>query len=300
MTRPLERGRVPALTGSRDLELYERTARRGAAIVIREYSTSFGLASRLLSAQIRPEIENIYALVRVADEIVDGAAAAAGLSVAQQRECLDAMEAETVRALQRGYSSDLVVHAFAQSARRAGITADLLRPFFASMRRDLDPAPFSADELREYIYGSAEVVGLMCLRVFLVGEYANDNERRRLEHGARRLGAAFQKINFLRDISADYTALGRRYFPGVDPLAITEQQKAAIVADIRADLSAADAVIPRLPEGCRRAIRAASAFFAELTDRVDATPAAELAGQRVRVPGPQKLRILASVLLRAR
>ncbi|PPL19632.1 phytoene/squalene synthase family protein [Microterricola pindariensis] len=291
---------MPALAGARELALYERAAHRGAAVVIREYSSSFGLASRLLAPQIRPEIENIYALVRVADEIVDGTAAAAGLSIAQQRECLDAMEAETVRALQRGYSSDLVVHAFALSARRAGITAELLSPFFASMRRDLDPAPFGAEELRDYIYGSAEVIGLMCLRVFLNGEYINDNERRRLEHGARRLGAAFQKINFLRDISADFTALGRRYFPGVDPLAITEEQKADIVAGIRADLFAADAVIPRLPASCRRAIRAASAFFAELTDRVDATPAAALAGQRVRVPGPHKVRILAGVLLRSR
>lgn len=296
MTRPLERGEISA-TGSSDLALYERAAHRGAAIVIREYSTSFGLASRLLSPEIRPEIENIYALVRVADEIVDGAAAAAGLTVDQQRECLDAMEAETLRALKRGYSSDLIVHAFARSARRAGIGAELLTPFFASMRRDLDPAPFTAEGLREYIYGSAEVVGLMCLRVFLIGEYANDNERRRMEHGARKLGSAFQKINFLRDISADFVALGRRYFPGVDPLAITEEQKAAIVADIRADLAAANAVIPRLPSGCRRAIRAASAFFEELTNRVDATPAEQLAGQRVRVSGANKLRILATVMV---
>lgn len=296
MTRPLE-GKVTAAAASSDLALYERAAHRGAAIVIREYSTSFGLASRLLSPEMRPEIENIYALVRVADEIVDGAAAAAGLSIEQQRECLDAMEAETVRALQRGYSSDLIVHAFARSARRAGIGPELLAPFFASMRRDLDPSPFDEEGLREYIYGSAEVVGLMCLRVFLVGEYANDNERRRMEHGARKLGSAFQKINFLRDISADFVTLGRRYFPGVDPLAITEEQKAEIVADIRADLAAASAVIPRLPAGCRRAIRAAAAFFAELTDRVDRTPASQLANQRVRVSGGQKLRILATVMV---
>lgn len=296
MSRPIQHS-APRVAASSDLELYERAAHRGAAIVIREYSTSFGLASKLLAPQIRPEIENIYALVRVADEIVDGAAAAAGLSIEEQRECLDAMQAETLRAMQRGYSSDLIVHAFARTARRAGIEPELLLPFFASMRRDLDTAPFTEESLREYIYGSAEVVGLMCLRVFLVGEYANDNERRRMEHGARKLGSAFQKINFLRDIAADYEALGRRYFPGVDPIAITEEQKAAIVADIRADLAAANAVIPRLPAGCRRAIRAASAFFCELTNRVDATPAAQLAQQRVRVSGPNKLRILATVLV---
>jgi 15-cis-phytoene synthase len=295
----LERG-APALALTEGLGLYERTAHRGAAIVIKEYSTSFGLASRLLAPAIRPEIENIYALVRVADEIVDGAAAQAGLSTEQQRECLDAMELETLRALQRGYSSDLIVHAFAMSARRAGIDAMLVAPFFASMRRDLDPSPFTEDELRSYIYGSAEVIGLMCLRVFLVGEYANDNERRRMEHGARRLGAAFQKINFLRDIGADFRALGRRYFPGVDPLAVTEAQKAAIIADIRSDLAAANAVIPRLPAGCRRAIRAASTFFGVLTERIDSTPAERLASERVRVSGPAKLRILLGVLWRPR
>lgn len=299
MSRPLERSRLSAAT-SADLELYERAAHRGAAVVIREYSTSFGLASRLLSSAIRPEVENVYALVRVADEIVDGAAAAAGLSVAQQAECLDAMEAETLRAVRTGYSSDLIIHAFARSARRAGIGPELLTPFFASMRRDLDTAPFTAEQLREYIYGSAEVIGLMCLRIFLVGEYINDNERRRLEHGARKLGAAFQKINFLRDIAADYNTLGRRYFPGVDPRAITEDQKAAIVADIRSDLDTANAVIPRLPGGCRRAIRAAAALFGELTARIDATPAAMLAEQRVRVPAPRKLRILATALVVAR
>lgn len=296
MSRPLERGRMGVVTNA-DLELYERAAHKGAAVVIREYSTSFGLASRLLSSTIRPDVENIYALVRVADEIVDGAAAAAGLSVAQQAECLDAMEAETMRAVRSGYSSDLIIHAFARSARRVGIGPELLAPFFASMRRDLDTSPFTAEELREYIYGSAEVIGLMCLRVFLLDEYVNDNERRRLEHGARKLGAAFQKINFLRDIAADYDALGRRYFPGVDPLAITEEQKAEIVADIRSDLDTANAVIPRLPSGCRRAIRAASALFGELTERIDAIPAATLAEQRVRVPAPRKLRILAMALV---
>lgn len=299
MTRPLE-NKVPALAGNVDLALYERAAHRGAAIVIKEYSTSFGLASRLLAPAIRPEIENIYALVRVADEIVDGAAAAAGLSAEEQRECLDAMEAETQRALQRGYSSDLIVHAFAATARRAGIGAELIAPFFASMRRDLEQRPFTEEELDIYIYGSAEVVGLMCLRVFLIGEYANDNERRRMEHGARRLGAAFQKINFLRDIGADYQALGRSYFPGVDPLAVTEEQKSAIVADIRSDLAAADAVIPRLPAGCRRSIRAASTFFAVLTERIDTTPAARLAGERVRVPGAAKARILLGALWSSR
>ncbi|RZU66898.1 phytoene/squalene synthetase [Microterricola gilva] len=296
MSRPLERGTLGAAAGA-DLALYGRAAHRGAAVVIREYSSSFGLASRLLSPAIRPEVENIYALVRVADEIVDGAAAAAGLSTAQQAECLDAMEAETLRAMHTGYSSDLIIHAFARSARRTAIGPELLIPFFASMRRDLDPAPFTAEQLREYIYGSAEVIGLMCLRVFLLDEYVNDNERRRLEHGARKLGAAFQKINFLRDIAADYDSLGRRYFPGVEPRAITEEQKAAIVADIRSDLDTANAVIPRLPNGCRRAIRAAAALFGELTARIDATPAAMLAEQRVRVPTARKLRILAAALV---
>ena len=166
-----------------DLQLYTRAARTSSARVIREYSTSFGMASRLFGSGCRSDIESIYGLVRIADEIVDGAAAEAGLSVDEQAALLDALEDETEQALATGYSANVVVHAFATVARATGIDRDLTAPFFASMRRDLSPVAFGREELRTYIYGSAEVVGLMCLRVFLRGETLTEADRARARGG---------------------------------------------------------------------------------------------------------------------
>ena len=287
---------APAPTGAStpptDLALYGEAAHRSAATIIHEYSTSFGMATRLLSPAVRPGVEDVYALVRVADEIVDGAAAEAGLSPDEIAAMLDALEDDTERAMRVGYSANVVVHAFARTARAAGFGPELTRPFFASMRRDLDPVDFSADELSDYIYGSAEVVGLMCLAVFLHDTPVPEPTRRRLEAGARRLGAAFQKINFLRDLGVDYTELGRSYFPGIDPARLTERQKLALVVDIDCDLGAAADAIPELPENCRRAIAAAHGLFAELSDRIRVTPAADLIARRVSVPTRTKLAIL--------
>ncbi|MET0934261.1 MAG: squalene/phytoene synthase family protein [Mycetocola sp.] len=285
---------------SSDLSLYSRVAHRSSSRIIRDYSTSFGMASRLLSSDVRSRVEDIYALVRVADEVVDGAAEQAGLGLDRQRALLDALEAETDAALADGYSTNLVVHAFAITARETGIGVDLTAPFFASMRRDLSPVEFTEEELREYIYGSAEVVGLMCLRVFLRGCSIEQSQRFRLEAGARRLGAAFQKINFLRDLATDWSTLGRSYFPGIDPGHLTEEQKLTLVADIEADLDAAGSVIPDLPANCRRAVAAAHGLFSVLTERVKATPAAELLAARVRVPARTKLAVLARTLMPAR
>jgi phytoene/squalene synthetase len=289
MTRAPE---APTTTVPTDLATYTDAAHAGAATIIHAYSTSFGMATRLLAAQIRPRVEDVYALVRVADEIVDGAAAEAGLDVDDQRELLDALEADTERAMRTGYSANVVVHSFAVTARATGIGVELTRPFFASMRRDLSPVDFTAEELREYVYGSAEVVGLMCLRVFLADRPVPDDTRRRLEAGARRLGAAFQKINFLRDLAVDWTELGRSYFPGIDPARLTERQKLALVVDIDCDLGAAADVIPELPDNCRRAIIAAHGLFAELSDRIRSTPASELLTRRISVPTRVKLGIL--------
>lgn len=275
-----------------DLRLYTRAAHISSARIIHQYSTSFGLATRLLGSSIRPDVENIYALVRIADEIVDGAAFQAGLSLPEQRSLLDALEAETATAIAQGYSSNVVVHSFAMTARASGIDESLTAPFFASMRRDLSPVDFTPAELQEYIYGSAEVVGLMCLRVFLVGTGVSPTERARLEDGARHLGAAFQKINFLRDLAVDWTELGRCYFPGVDPAHLSDRQKLDLISDIDADLAIAGAVIPHLPKSCRRAVAAAHALFGELNDRLRRVPAHELISTRVRVSNPAKVAIL--------
>jgi phytoene/squalene synthetase len=282
-----------------DLRLYTRAARESSAHVIRAYSTSFGMACRLFDRRYRSDVESIYGLVRIADEVVDGAAAEAGLDLDQQRELLDALEEETAGAIARGYSTNVVVHAFASTARSCGIEWAIIAPFFASMRRDLSPVAFTGDELREYVYGSAEVVGLMCLRVFLRDEAVTESDRRELEHGAQRLGAAFQKINFLRDLAADWLTLGRSYLPGLDADRLDETEKSALLDDIDADLDAAAVVVPRLPDGCRPAVAAALALFRTLADELRATPADQLTTRRVRVSTPRKLVIVARAKLGA-
>lgn len=282
--------------GNDPLEHYSQTAAQSSAVVIRNYSTSFGLACRLLGAGERQDIENIYALVRIADEVVDGAAAAAGLNPDQVQEQLDALEKESERALLGGYSTNMVVHAFALTARRTGIDASLTRPFFASMRTDVATADHSQDTLADYIYGSAEVVGLMCLKVFQAMDDAPRADEEVLVHAARSLGAAFQKVNFLRDLGADTADLGRHYFPGVDPAALSEKHKQELVDDIRSDLAVARAGMDSLAPAARRAVLLAHELFLALVDRIENTPAALLATERVRVPGYQKALIAAKVV----
>jgi phytoene synthase len=265
--------------------LYDRCARDAAAAVIATYSTSFSLATRLLGARVRPQVREVYALVRVADEIVDGAAEAAGLSADAQRAQLDALEDETLASIDRGFSTNLIVHAFALTARSCGIGADLVRPFFASMRTDLDRSEHDAASHDAYVYGSAEVVGLMCLQVFVnAGRPRPVAAPPALVDGARRLGAAFQDINFLRDLADDSERLGRDYLGirGGDG-------RSAVLARIDDDLDAAAAVIPDLPADCRRAVTTAHGLFGELARRLRT----DESGARVRVPGPVKATIAA-------
>ena len=278
-------GQFPSLTR------YDRVAQAASREVIAGYSTSFGWASRLLAEPVRTHVRSIYALVRVADEIVDDPDPR--LTPSLRAEMLDGLEEETARALARGRSANLVVHAFALSARRCGIPEELVTPFFASMRRDLSPRPHTAQSLSEYIYGSAEVVGLMCLCAFVAGD---EQEYERLRPGARRLGAAFQKVNFLRDLGEDQELLGRVYFPGIDRASLTDDRRDALLDDIDADLAAAAAVIPDLPPSSRRAVGAAHGLYRALSRRLRATPAREIAHRRIRVPDAEKAVILARVI----
>jgi 15-cis-phytoene synthase len=270
---------------------YDAVAQASAAQVIAGYSTSFGWATRLLAQPVRTHVRNIYALVRVADEIVDDPDPA--LSAAWRRQQLDELEAETYRALASTRSANLVVHAFALTARRFGIGADLVGPFFASMRADLVRSRHDAQSLSDYVHGSAEVVGLMCLRVFTGGD---DAAYERLRPGAQRLGAAFQKVNFLRDLADDHDQLGRTYFPGLDPAAFSDAHRDELLDDIDADLAAAAQAIRQLPDSSRRAVRAAHALYSALSRRLRSTPAARIREARVRVPDGQKALILVRVL----
>lgn len=276
------------------LARYDRAAVRSAAVVIAEYSTSFGLAVRLLPRVTRRHIRDVYALVRLADEVVDGVAAAAGVPPERIATALDRLEAETYEAMATGYSTNLVVHAFAATARDVGIEREIVTPFFASMRMDLQRVTHTDASFSAYVDGSAEVVGLMCLRAFIAaGPPRTPEQLAVLERGARRLGAAFQKVNFLRDLAADADGLGRAYFPGVDVARLDDATKDRLLDDIDADLDAAAAALPLLEPGPRRAVALAHALFAELADRIRATPATTLRSTRIRVPDPQKARLAA-------
>ena len=271
---------------------YDRAANTSSAQVIKAYSTSFGWACRLLAQPDREHVRNIYALVRLADEIVDDPDPT--WPAAERAAALDAFETETRRALASGRSTNLVVHAFARSARRYGIDADLVDPFFDSMRADLSTTEHDADSLARYIYGSAEVVGLMCLRVFVAGD---PQSYARLAPGAARLGAAFQKVNFLRDLAQDHQALGRTYFPGLDPATFTDAHRDELLDDIDADLRAAEPSLAQLPTGSRRAVRVAHSLFSALSRRLRTTPAAQIRSRRVRVPDAVKAGLVARAIL---
>lgn len=277
-------------------ELYDEVAEAAAEVVIRRYSTSFGLASKLLAEPVRTHVRNIYALVRVADEIVD--APRPGGRAASQSQMLHDLHREVAHAVDSGHSANLVVHAFARTARSCGIDAALYDPFFASMRMDLERTEHDAESLARYIYGSAEVVGLMCLRAFLLEVPDRDRQYRRMHEGASRLGAAFQKVNFLRDLGSDVDDLGRTYFPGLDVDRFDRATRDALLDDIDADLRAAAAVIPDLPGSSRRAVCAAHALFAELARRLRRTEPALIRTRRVRVPSPRKAQLIALALTR--
>lgn len=286
----MSRGPASQSTG---LPLYDRTAADAAAAVIRAYSTSFSLATRLLGPRPRPHVRNVYALVRIADEIVDGPAAEAGLSVAAQRDVLDALEHETTDAVATGFSSNLIVHAFARTARECGIGAELTAPFFASMRTDTSTECHDDASHDAYVYGSAEVVGLMCLAVFQnAGVTRPTPLAPRLVAGARALGRAFQDVNFLRDADHDSRALGRDYL-GVDDRTRTRSD---VLDRIDADLATAADVVPELPADCRRAVTAAHDLFAALSRRLRHPPDG---GERVRVPTAQKATLAARAWLGA-
>ena len=281
------------------LELYTQAAEHSSNAVISSYSTSFGLATKLLAPGIRQQVRNIYALVRVADEIVDGAAAEArvGGGNVEPSVALDQLEAEIYKTLRSKFSTNLVVHAFAATANQTGFARGIIEPFFASMRMDLWPRKHTPESFQKYVYGSAEVVGLMCLHAFVKESDFSAEDYKKIVRGARALGAAFQKVNFLRDLSADFEKLGRSYFPGVDPQTFNEKQKAELLGYIREDLNASSAVLKFLPVSSRKAVSAAQMLFTELANRIEKTPAEQMLRARISVPTSSKLFIAVKALI---
>ena len=265
------------------MDQYATTSYALAEMLTKRYSTSFSMSSRLFDAAIRPHIYAIYGLVRVADEIVDT------YDGDDKQELLDSLEVETKRAIHSGYSTNPIVHAFALSARIYGIDDELLRPFFASMRVDIAQKQFTRKQYQRYIYGSAEVVGLMCLRVFVKND---EQQYAQLRDGACALGAAYQKVNFLRDMQADYDERGRVYFPGLRYVDFDDTHKAAIVADIRHDFARSEESLSQLPASARTAVRASFYYYGALLDELDGRSAREVIARRIRVANWRKVWLL--------
>lgn len=247
------------------------------------------MSSLLFNKQLRPHIYAIYGMVRLADEIVDS------YRQPDMRQQLDALHAEVERSLESGYSSNPLIHAFAQTAQKYQLTNELIDPFFASMAVDIAPRPFNKTSYRAYIYGSAEVVGLMCLKVFIEGDALRYTE---LKPGATALGAAYQEVNFLRDIRADYEELGRMYFPNVTFDTFNEADKTSILETIDAQFNTAAAYIERLPKGSRKAVRASMYYYRALLKKLRDTPVGVLKTRRVRITNAYKLLLLAKAALR--
>lgn len=260
---------------------YDRISFRLSKEVTKGYSTSFFTASRLFSPEIRYAIWSIYGFVRLADEIVDT------FLDFDQKVLLEDFQKEYELALKQGISLNPILHAFQITVRDFDIPERYVLSFLASMKKDLVKKEYvDSDEAAEYIYGSADVVGLMCLKVFCKGNTALFEE---LESSAMRLGSAFQKVNFLRDLRVDQELLGRTYFPEIVGKSLDEASKKAIVMDIEADFKAASVGLAKLPGGAKPAVKVAFDYYKELLRRIDRTPADEMLKRRIRVPDGVKL-----------
>lgn len=272
---------------------YSTLADRVSADVIDHYSTSFTLATRLLSAPVRRDIRNLYAVVRIADEIVDGAASDAGEDTDAIRTILDDYAEAVIHAPDAGFHTDPVLHAWSGTVSRCGVDPGHMRSFFASMRSDIHPVAHDEASLAEYIHGSAEVIGLMCLDIFLAHEEQPPADREWLAQGASALGAAFQKVNFLRDLADDHTLLGRAYVPELQDGPLTAQVRDRLLDEVDAGIAAGRERIPALPKGCRPGVAAAAALYAELSARLRRTTPDQLLRTRIRVPAPRKVLVTA-------
>lgn len=262
------------------MEEYAQVSNAAAKLLTKHYSSSFGSASKFFGHDIRQDIYNIYGFVRIADEVVDSYKGKDKLKI------LDQLEAEAYQAILLGYSSNPIIHAFSLTARKYSISQDLIEPFMASMRTDITKDRHSQKSYDQYIYGSAEVVGLMCLRVFVSG----DNQKySQLKDGAAALGSAFQKVNFLRDFAEDYKQLGRIYFPKTELKDFNDTKVKEVARNINRDFELAATAINGLPKNSRQPVAIAFVYFLELLKKIEATSANEIRAKRVRLPKYQKI-----------
>jgi phytoene synthase len=265
------------------MHLFHETARQCSRVTTEIYSTSFASAIRLLHKDMRAPIYNIYGFVRFADEIVDT------FHHLNKDSLLVQFKEETFRALDTGFSLNPILHSFQLTANAYRIDRSLINAFFTSMEMDLHPRNYDQQGFENYIYGSAEVVGLMCLQVFCEG---NRDHFLHLKPYAQSLGAAFQKVNFLRDIKSDFSQLHRVYFPGIDFTNFTPAIKQRIEQDIETDFAHAQKGIMQLPRKARFGVYVAYKYYLSLFKKIKAVKPALILDSRVRIPNYYKAMIL--------
>jgi len=268
------------------VQLFHTTSENCSRIITENYSTSFSSAIRMLHKDLRTPIFNIYGFVRFADEIVDT------FHDYDKAALLEQFKKDTYDAIQRGISLNPALNSFQRTVNEFNIDLKLVDAFFHSMEMDLSKQVYDFEGYKEYIYGSAEVVGLMCLYVFCEGEKSLYNK---LEFSAKALGAAFQKVNFLRDIKDDYNGLARIYFPGCDFANFSGSEKKAIEQDIQNDFEAAYEGIKMLPLKARFGVYVAYKYYLSLFKKIKKLEPERVLDSRIRIPNYLK----AMIVLRA-
>lgn len=272
------------------MNLFHELSQQCSKITTEKYSTSFSSAIKLLHPNLRTPVFNIYGFVRLADEIVDT------FHEYEKEILLNEFKKETYAAIVRGVSLNPILHSFQLTVNKYDIPQHLIAAFFKSMEMDLKKATYDCDGYKEYIYGSAEVVGLMCLYVFCEGDKA---EYEKLKPSAQSLGAAFQKVNFLRDVKADYEQLSRTYFPGVDFTKFTPAMKQQIEGEIAIDFAAAYAGILQLPIKAKFGVYVAYKYYLSLFKKIKKTTPVTILEQRIRIDNYSKVFIVAKAGVRS-
>lgn len=255
--------------------LFDEVSFKCSVLVTKSYSTSFSLAVKMLAPSIREAIYSIYGFVRFADEIVDS------FHNFDKETLINDFEEEYYKAQKRGISLNPILNSFQHTVDKYNISDDLIQSFLKSMKMDLIKSQYvSKEEYDDYIYGSADVVGLMCLKVFVNGNEEKYNE---LKEEAMRLGSAFQKVNFLRDLKDDNLVLNRNYFPGVDLNSFDENSKAMIIQEIEEDFEAALQGIKKLPMEAEFGVYTAYVYYKKLLRKLENTPCDKIGTERIRV-----------------
>ena len=265
--------------------LFDKISFECSRNVTKSYSTSFSAAVKMLAPSIRQDIYNIYGFVRFADEIVDT------FHDYDKEALFDMFKKDLESALEKRISLNPVLNSFQHTVHKYNIPSSMITAFMDSMKLDLDKSEYvTIEEYNEYIYGSADVVGLMCLKVFVNGD---DKKFIELEQSAMRLGSAFQKVNFLRDLKTDYEVLNRTYFPNTDLTRLDEVSKAAIISEIEADFEAGFHGIVKLPLEAKFGVYTAYVYYKKLLSKLKKTPSVEIKNTRIRVPDYEKFGLLA-------